>query len=119
MYVCVCIYIYIYFFFQLHNHINYIKFTACYFNNVGEEDYARTSVTVNVPAGVVTQTLMINIINNNVVECIERFNARITSVTTCGVTIGNGNISEVIITDDDSKNNTINVSVILEYIIDH
>ena len=49
------------------------------------------------------QTFMINIINNNIAECVERFNVRIISVTTCGVTIGNNNMSEVIITDDDSK----------------
>ena len=49
------------------------------------------------------QTFMINIVNNNVKECIESFNVRIISVTTCGVAIGNNNMSEVIITDDDSK----------------
>ena len=60
-------------------------------------------MTVDVLAGVVTQEIMINIINNSIVECIERFNVRITSVTTCGVTIGTNNMSEVVITDDDSK----------------
>ena len=60
---------------------------------------------------------MISIINNSIVECIERFNAMITSVTTCGVTIGTNIMSEVVITDDDGKYNTINVSVILENII--
>ena len=75
-------------------------------------------MTINVTTGVVTQTFMINIINNNVVECVERFNVRITSVTTCGVTIGTNNMSEVVITDDDSKCNTINVCIILESIID-
>ena len=64
-------------------------------------------MTINVTTGVVTQTFMINIINNNVVECVERFNVRITSVTTCGVTIGTNNMSEVIITDDDGKYNTL------------
>ena len=49
------------------------------------------------------QAFMVNIINNNIVECIDRFNVRIISVTTCGVAIGNDNMSEVIITDDDSK----------------
>ena len=58
---------------------------------------------VNVPAGVMMHPFMINIINLNVVECIERFTVRIISVTTCGVTIGSDNMSEVIITDDDSK----------------
>ena len=75
-------------------------------------------MTINVTTGVVTQTFMINIINNNVVECVERFNVRITSVTTCGVTIGTNNMSEVIITDDDGKYNTFNVCIMLENIID-
>ena len=64
-------------------------------------------MTVDVLAGVVTQEIMINIINNSIVECIERFNVRITSVTTCGVTIGTNNMSEVVITDDDGKYNTL------------
>ena len=49
------------------------------------------------------QTFMINIIDNNIDECIERFNVRIISVSTCGVAVGNNDISEVIIRDDDSK----------------
>ena len=44
---------------------------------------------------------MISIINNSIVECIETFNVMITSVTTCGVTIGTNNMSEVVITDND------------------
>ena len=60
-------------------------------------------MTVDVPAGMMFQTFMITIINNNIVECIERFNVRIISVTTCGVTVGNVNMSEVLITDDNSK----------------
>ena len=87
--------------------------------SVDKEYYNGDSLTVNVSAGVVTQAFTANIINNNVVECIERFNAKITSVTTCGITIGTNDMSEMFITDDDSKYNTINVSVILECIIDH
>ena len=64
-------------------------------------------MTINVTTGVVTQTFMINIINDSIVECIERFNVRITSATTCGITIGTNNMSEVVITDDDSKYNTL------------
>ena len=60
-------------------------------------------MTVNVPAGVTTQPFTINIIDNNIFECNETFNVTIVSVTTCGVTIGSDNISEVMITDDDGK----------------
>ena len=70
---------------------------------IGREDYNGNPIAVNVPTGVMMQAFMVNIINNNIVECIERFNVRIISVTTCGVAIGNDNMSEVIITDDDGK----------------
>ena len=70
---------------------------------IGSEDYNGSSKVVNVPAGVMMHTFLINIINNDIEECIESFNVRIISVTTCGVVVGNNNISEVIITDDDSK----------------
>ena len=71
--------------------------------SIGSKDYNGSPKVVNVPAGVMMQTFMLNIIDNNIEECIERFNVRIISVTTCGVTVGSNNISEVIITDDDSK----------------
>ena len=58
---------------------------------------------VDVPAGVMTQSFTMNIVDNDIVECNETFNVTISSVTTCGVTIGDNNRSEVIITDDDSK----------------
>ena len=70
---------------------------------IGSKDYNEGLKVVNVPAGVIMQAFMINIINNNIEECIESFNVRIISVTTCGVNVGNNNMSEVIITDDDSK----------------
>ena len=75
-------------------------------------------MTVNVPAGVTTQPLAINIIDNNITECNEAFNVTIVSVTTCGVTIGSNNISEVMITDDDGKYRFIMIiSVMSENII--
>ena len=50
------------------------------------------------------QSFMINIIDDNIVECVESFSVVMTSVTTCGVTIADiNNSSEVVITDDDSK----------------
>ena len=58
---------------------------------------------VNIPAGVMTQLLIVAIVDNDFVECDETFIVTILSVTTCGVTIGNNNRSEVIIADDDSK----------------
>ena len=82
------------------------------------EDYSGRMEMIAIPARVMTRLITISITDDNLVECVERFIVTITSVTTCGVTISN-NMSEVIITDDDSKNYTIDVSVILENIIDH
>ena len=82
------------------------------------EDYSGRMEMIAIPARVMTQSITISITDDNLVECVERFIVTITSVTTCGVTISN-NMSEVIITDDDSKFNIVDVSVILEYIIDH
>ena len=70
---------------------------------VAGEDYNGSSITVYVPAGVTMQPVTINIIDNNIVECNEMFNVTMVPVTTCGVTIGNDGISEVMIRDDDSK----------------
>ena len=82
------------------------------------EDYSENTMTVNVPARVTTPPLTVNIINNNIAECHETFNVTIVSVTTCGVTIGSNNISEVMITDDDGKHGFIMIiSVMSENII--
>ena len=56
------------------------------------------------------QSLTINIIDNNIVECNEMFNVTMVSVTTCGVTIGS-EISEVMIRDDDGKYKLFIVSI--------
>ena len=58
---------------------------------------------VDVPAGVMTQSFTVAIVDNDIEECDETFIVTIISVTTCAVTIGNNNRSEVIITDNDSK----------------
>ena len=60
-------------------------------------------MVVDVPAGVMTQSFTIDVVDSDNVECDETFIITISSVTTCGVTIGNNNSSAVIITDDDSK----------------
>ena len=70
---------------------------------VDVEDYTGGSRMVTVPAGVITQSFTIATVNNDIVECDETFTVTISSVTTCGVTIGRDNSTEVIITDDDSK----------------
>ena len=58
---------------------------------------------VDIPAGVVTQSFTIAIVDDDIVECNETFMVAILPVTPCGVTIGINNRSKVTITDDDSK----------------
>ena len=58
---------------------------------------------VNVAAGVMTQSFIVPIVYNNIVECNKTFIVTILSVATCGVTIGNNNRSEVRIADDNGK----------------
>ena len=85
---------------------------------VGGEDYVGTIKAVIIPPGVTMQTFKISLVNNSIVECDETFNVTIVSVTTCGVTIGSNNISEVKITDDDGKRRLIMIiSVMSENII--
>ena len=67
------------------------------------DDYNGARITVNVPAGVLTQSFTIDIIDNDVVECDEVFRVTIESVTTCGVTTGNCISSNVTIMDDDGE----------------
>ena len=66
-------------------------------------DYNGTRITVDVPAGVLTQLFTIDIIDNDVVECDEVFSVTIESVTTCGVTTGDVISSNVTIMDDDGE----------------
>ena len=66
------------------------------------EDYSGGQMTVNVPAGVMTQTFALAIVDNNIVECDETFIVRISAITTYRVTVVDHNI-KVRITDDDSK----------------
>ena len=82
------------------------------------EDYNGTIKDIIIPPGITMQTFKINIVNNNIAECNETFNVTIVSVTTCGVTIGSNNSSEVMITEDDGKHGFIMIiSVMSENII--
>ena len=59
--------------------------------------------TITIPPGTLMQTFLINIFDSNLLECNETFIITMVSVTTCGVTIGSNNNSEVMIRDDDGK----------------
>ena len=71
--------------------------------HIDGQDYTGGTRVVNVPTGVLVQSFTVAISDDGIVECDETFNVTIMSVTTCGVTIGSNNMSEVTITDDDSK----------------
>ena len=58
---------------------------------------------ITVQAGVLTQEFTQPIVDDNITECNETFTVTISSVTTCGVTVGTDSSTEVRITDDDSK----------------
>ena len=67
------------------------------------EDYNGSMEMITIPPGVMTQSFAISITDDNLVECVETFIVRILSVTTCGVTVGSVNNTQVRIIDDDSK----------------
>ena len=58
---------------------------------------------INFPARRVMQSFTVNIIDDDVVECIKTFNVRILSIESCGFTIGSNNTGEVKIIDNDSR----------------
>ena len=66
---------------------------------VDTSDYIGGIKRVNVPAGITVQPFTMDIVDDNLVECIERFNITIVSATVCTVATGNDSNSEVIITD--------------------
>jgi len=70
---------------------------------IDRKDYNGGIRTIIVPAGVMTQSFTISIVNNNIVKCNETFNVIIMSVTTCGVTIGSNDRAVVRISDDDGR----------------
>ena len=59
--------------------------------------------TITISAGEIAQSFTLNITDDKIVESSESLNVVITSVIGSGVTIGNTNNTEVIITDNDSK----------------
>ena len=71
------------------------------------EDYNQTRITVDVPAGVLSQSFTIDVIDDDIVECDEMFNVMIEPVATCEVAIGNLATTEITIIDNDGKYITI------------
>ena len=68
-----------------------------------DKDYNGEMITVDIPAGVLSQSFMINITDDDVVECNETFSLAIVSMFPCEVVTGNFNISKVIIIDTDGE----------------
>ena len=69
------------------------------------EDYSGDLRTVTVPAGEIAQLFTISVVDDDVMECDETFTVTILSVTTCAVTLSNGSRTEVMIVDDDGRQN--------------
>ena len=51
----------------------------------------------------ISQSFVISIIEDDIVECSETFGVTIASVSSCGIRIGNNNNIKVMIADNDSK----------------
>ena len=66
------------------------------------DDYRGGKIVVNVSSGVLSQSFRLTIYEDNIVECSETFNITMTSISSW-VTVGDDDNSEVIITDNDSK----------------
>ena len=64
-------------------------------------DITDYSGTITITAGTTTLPFTMDIINDNLAECIERFNITIVSANICGIVVGNDSNSRVIIIDDD------------------
>ena len=68
------------------------------------EDYRRDTTRVTIPANNTSTSVTINIINDDISECNESFKLMLDiPSSTCGVVIGNNDIAEVVIKDNDSK----------------
>lgn len=67
------------------------------------DDYSGGKITVNVSTGMISQSFVISIIEDDIVECSETFGVTIASVSSCGIRIGNNNNIKVMIADNDSK----------------
>jgi len=66
-----------------------------------DEDYHGANITVDVPAGTLSQSFVINIIDDDIIESNEILSITIESVSACGFTIGNINTSEITIIDNE------------------
>ena len=64
-------------------------------------DFNEGIMSINVSARVMSQFFMININDDNIVECIKSFSITIVSASICTVAVGINNNSEMIITDND------------------
>ena len=73
------------------------------FHYLGGRDYIRGYKTYTVKIGHKTQSFLIPIINDNILECDETFKVEILGVSLCGVTLGSVKAMDVTIVDDDSK----------------
>ena len=65
-------------------------------------DYNQQSVSVKIDLGTTRQPFIINIINDDIIECTEAFSLSIEG-TWCGLNSSDGR-AQVIIMDDDGKN---------------
>ena len=71
------------------------------FYTVDKKDYDKDKTLIAISAG--EESFVVNIVDDNIMECPETFKVQILSVKSCGFTIGSNNASIVEIRDNDSK----------------
>ena len=75
--------------------------------SVGRADYnSQRTVTVTIPANLISRSFTINIIDDNIAECDETFTLTLSVPSSpCGLVSGSVNTSVVMIRDNDGRKN--------------
>ena len=82
----------------------YNLYINCFYLISGGNDYRRRTITVSVPANVMSKSFTIDIIDDNIAECSETFTLTLSVPSSpCGLISGSDDTSEVMIRDDDGR----------------
>ena len=83
---------------------------------VDGEDYRGDSIVVSIAIEEISKSFTINIINDDVSECNEKFSLMLSIPTLpCGVVIGRNDTIEVTIRDDDGRRSVSDYVVLFTY----
>lgn len=82
-----------------------------------DEDYHMENTTVYVPDGVISQSFIINITDDEILECNETFIVTIRNFSICGFIIGRVDTTGVVIFADGGKQYIFHTKIQLLHII--